>query len=121
MKLPKGTRVEMAYVYDNSEANPHNPSHPPKRVHFGEQTTDEMGFAFLQVALPRREDVPAFRRASLLSRMRDMIDTNDFSGVNQRQAERIRAAMAMFDRNHNGKLDPDEREALIKFIEGSIR
>jgi hypothetical protein len=121
VKLPKGTRVEMRYIYDNSDANPHNPSQPPKRVHFGEQTTDEMGFAFLQVALPHREDVPAFRRASLLSRVQDMIETNDFSGLNPRQAERIRAAMAMFDRNHNGKLDPDEREAFMKAIGAMIR
>jgi len=121
MTLPKGTRVEMRYLYDNSEANPHNPSRPPQRVHFGEQTTDEMGFAFLQVALPHRDDVPAFRRASLLSRVEDMIETNDFSGMNQRQAERIRAAMAMFDRNHNGKLEPDEKEALMKAIGAMIR
>jgi hypothetical protein len=121
VKLPKGTRVEMRYVYDNSNANPHNPSHPPKRVRFGEQTTDEMGFAFLQVALPRREDVPAFRRAALFSRVQDMIETNDFSGVNPRQAERIRDAIAMFDKNHDGKLDPDEREALMKAIGAMIR
>jgi mono/diheme cytochrome c family protein len=121
MKLPKGTRVEMRYTYDNSEANPHNPSHPAKRVRFGEQTTDEMGFAFLQVALPHREDVPAFRRASLMTRVEEMIETNDFSGINPGQAQRIRAAMTMFDRNHDGKLDPEEREALMKFLAGAIR
>jgi hypothetical protein len=35
--LPKGTRIEMRYVYDNSISNPHNPSNPPKRVTSGEQ------------------------------------------------------------------------------------
>jgi thiol-disulfide isomerase/thioredoxin len=47
--LPKGTRVEVTAVWDNSPANPLNPSNPPKRVRFGEQTTDEMGFAILEV------------------------------------------------------------------------
>ena len=122
MKLPKGTRVDMHYVYDNSEANPHNPSHPPKRVRFGEQTTDEMGFAFLQVALPSREDVPAFRKAALVSRILQMVDEgNDFSGLPARSAEGIRRAVAAFDRNHDGKLDADEREALRRFLAGLVR
>ncbi|MFY9753811.1 MAG: tetratricopeptide repeat protein [Candidatus Acidiferrales bacterium] len=50
--LPKGTVVSMRYHYDNSDANPRNPSHPPKRVRAGNQSTDEMGHLWLQV-LPR--------------------------------------------------------------------
>jgi hypothetical protein len=120
--LPKGTRIEMRYVYDNSEGNPHNPSHPPKAARFGEQTTDEMGFAFLQVALPDRAGVPAFRRAMLLSRIEEMIrDGNDFSSLGPRQASNLQRAVAAFDRNHDGKLDPDEMEALMKFLQGMVR
>jgi mono/diheme cytochrome c family protein len=121
VKLPKGSRLEMRYVYDNSEANPHNPSHPPQRVHFGEQTTDEMAFAFLQVSLPSREDVPAFRKATLLSRVEDMIDSGDFSLLGRAQVQQIQAAIAMFDKNHDGKLDAEERQALLKFIGGVLR
>lgn len=62
VSLPKGTRIEMRYIYDNSAANPHNPSNPPRRVTFGEQTTNEMAVLFLQVVLPRPSDVPRFRR-----------------------------------------------------------
>ena len=51
VKLPKGTRVELEYTYDNSAANPRNPSHPPVAVHWGEQTTNEMAVAFLSVKL----------------------------------------------------------------------
>jgi len=50
--LPKGTVVSMQYVYDNSEANPANPFHPPQRVEGGNRTTDEMAHLWLQV-LPR--------------------------------------------------------------------
>ena len=66
--LPKGTRIEMEYTYDNSESNPRNPSHPPVRVSYGEGTTDEMGLAFLTFALPTPADAAAFRRAAYLLR-----------------------------------------------------
>lgn len=59
--LPKGTVVSMRYRYDNSEGNPRNPNHPPKRVMGGNQSTDEMGHLWLQV-LPRG---PADRREVL--------------------------------------------------------
>jgi hypothetical protein len=122
LKLPKGTRIEMHYVYDNSENNPHNPSHPPKRVKFGEQTTDEMAFAFLQVALPRREDVPTFRRAMLLSRIETMFrEGDDFSSLSPQQAANLRRAQAAFDTNHNGKLEPEELAALMQFLQRSVK
>lgn len=47
--LPAGSRIEMEYVYDNSDANPRNPSHPPRHVHTGEQSTDEMGNVTFEV------------------------------------------------------------------------
>jgi hypothetical protein len=45
--LPKGTRIEMIAHFDNSAANPRNPSKPPIEVRWGEQTTDEMCIGFL--------------------------------------------------------------------------
>jgi Flp pilus assembly protein TadD/mono/diheme cytochrome c family protein len=64
--LAKGTTLAMHFTYDNSAENVRNPNHPPKRVRYGLQTTDEMGELWFQV-LPRR---PAER--NLLAR--------DFSG-----------------------------------------
>jgi len=43
MPLPAGTTLAIEYEYDNSEANPANPSRPPRRVRFGQQSADEMG------------------------------------------------------------------------------
>jgi hypothetical protein len=63
VKLPKGTRVEMEYTYDNSDQNPRNPAHPPVRVTYGEQTTNEMGLVFMSVAFPTPADAVAFQRA----------------------------------------------------------
>ena len=48
IKLPKGTRLQMDYTYDNSSENPANPNNPPKRVTWGEQTTNEMAICFFQ-------------------------------------------------------------------------
>jgi len=52
--LPKGSTVEMRITYDNSDSNPRNPNHPPKRVRTGPRSEDEMGHVWLQV-LPRAE------------------------------------------------------------------
>jgi len=59
--LPKGTRLDVSISYDNSAGNPHNPSDPPKRVQWGEQSTDEMGGISLQVVAEREEELPALR------------------------------------------------------------
>jgi tetratricopeptide (TPR) repeat protein len=48
--LPKGSTIAMRYVYDNSADNVRNPHHPPTRVVWGQNTTDEMGDLWLQVA-----------------------------------------------------------------------
>lgn len=40
--LAKDTRVDLEYTFDNSENNPRNPSRPPVRVKWGEQTTSEI-------------------------------------------------------------------------------
>jgi peroxiredoxin/mono/diheme cytochrome c family protein len=45
--LKEGTVLEVEAFYDNSAKNPNNPHNPPKRVTFGEQTTNEMCFVFL--------------------------------------------------------------------------
>ena len=40
--LPAGTNFEMEATFDNSDANPYNPAHPPRRVVWGNGTNDEM-------------------------------------------------------------------------------
>lgn len=44
--VPAGTRVDLTLWWDNSADNPHNPD-PDREVGFGEPTTDEMGFGFM--------------------------------------------------------------------------
>jgi mono/diheme cytochrome c family protein len=52
--LPAGTRLDLVAHYDNSEENPRNPSRPPKVVRWGEETTDEMCIAFIEM-VPEQE------------------------------------------------------------------
>ena len=54
--LPKGTRIDVTLVYDNTAENPHQPSNPPKEVWWGEGSFDEMGSMSLQVTAVRKED-----------------------------------------------------------------
>jgi hypothetical protein len=61
--LPKGTRLEGTVTYDNSADNPRNPSKPPVRVTWGEQSTDEMGSVGVQVVAADDGDLPILQRA----------------------------------------------------------
>jgi len=66
--LPKGTTIAMRYVYDNSSANARNPVRPPRRVVWGQNTTDEMGDLWVQVVTKSAADAELlgrdFRRKS---------------------------------------------------------
>jgi len=55
--LKKGTTLTMEYVYDNSEANRRNPQIPPQRVHWGQNSSDEMGDLWIQVVTRSTEDL----------------------------------------------------------------
>jgi len=59
--LPRGSRIDVRISYDNSATNPHNPSNPPRRVQWGEQSTDEMGTIGFMLQPVRREDEPAWQ------------------------------------------------------------
>jgi len=65
LRLPKGTVIDVELVYDNSADNPANPFSPPKRIHWGEQSTDEMGSIIFGCVAVNESDLPALRRAAL--------------------------------------------------------
>ena len=68
--LPKGTRIDVSITYDNSVENPHQPSHPPKDVWWGEGSFDEMGSMGVQGVCVRKEDEPILREAMRASATR---------------------------------------------------
>ncbi len=51
----------MRYVYDNSAANPRNPSSPPRRVVTGPEGNDEMGELLIQLLAANAADAALLR------------------------------------------------------------
>ena len=60
--LPRGTSITMTYTFDNSDANEHNPSVPPKRVRYGLQSSDEMANLTLQVLPAQPSDARVLKQ-----------------------------------------------------------
>jgi Ca2+-binding EF-hand superfamily protein len=57
-----------------------------------------------------------------MDRIETMIrEGDDFSSLNPRQAANLRRAVAAFDKNHDGKLEPDDLSALMQFLQGSVK
>jgi hypothetical protein len=63
--LPKGTRLDAELSYDNTSANKRNPSRPPVRVTWGEESNDEMGSISLHVVAASPAELPQLRQAFL--------------------------------------------------------
>ncbi|MDB4456864.1 hypothetical protein N9019_00745 [Akkermansiaceae bacterium] len=77
IKVPEGSVIRAAALYDNTLVNPYNPSFPPVDVGWGEKTKDEMFFLpftyvdyqagdeFVSLEGLAAGDAPAFRMESL--------------------------------------------------------
>jgi Flp pilus assembly protein TadD len=76
--LPKGTTLSMRYTYDNSAANPRNPSQPPLRVRWGQRSADEMGDLWIQVLTRDERDL-----ATLNAQFRPKVVAEDLVGYEQ--------------------------------------
>ncbi len=74
--LPKGTRLDAEIHWDNSADNPHNPSSPPVRVTWGEESKDEMGSISLLAVAHEESELGTLR-----------------TEVNQRQRQIARSRM----------------------------
>jgi len=109
--LPKGATLQMRYVFDNSAANPNNPSTPPQRVRFGPEATDEMADLLVQVVAKRPADAGTLRadiaRKSLAAdiageekRIADVpadYEIRNSLGVHYVQAGRVDDAVGQFE------------------------
>jgi Flp pilus assembly protein TadD len=110
MELPRGTRLEMTYTYDNSAGNPRNPQTPPERVRFGPLTRDEMGELLVQLLPATFEESVALHADVMRKALADDIageekriadDPDDYEtrnalGVHYVQAGRAAQARAQF-------------------------
>ena len=64
VKLPAGTRIVLTAIHDNSADNIRNPSNPPQRVTWGEQTANEMTAALVQFIPVNESDLPQMVEAN---------------------------------------------------------
>ena len=123
--LPKGTVIRLDAYYDNSADNPRNPSNPPKRVRWGEQTTDEMCLLGVQVVT----DNPADRRKIVAMRGNGLgaalAGGEGLGGAGLRRLlggqrtgdglpnpDRFKDRLGPFDKDNNGKLSREELDAM---------
>jgi hypothetical protein len=85
VRLPRGTRLDVMSRYDNSAENPLNPSKPPKRVLFGNGSTDEMCFGVFQLIIDRPADELLMQAALMQTMLREW----DNSDVDTEAREKI--------------------------------
>jgi mono/diheme cytochrome c family protein len=87
--LPAGTTIVFEFVFDNSAENRHNPHQPPRRVTYGQHTTDEMAELWMQVVTRNPAD-----RARLARAARERVVREDIIGTEKRlEADRDNAAL----------------------------
>ncbi|MCE9606405.1 MAG: ascorbate-dependent monooxygenase [Planctomycetia bacterium] len=146
IRLPKGSVIHVAAIYDNSEANPHNPNSPPKRVTWGEQTTDEMCLVSIMLTTDSLGDlrkVVGMRGARLGGALAGGAEAEDLMTDEEKKlvgadtkwnalvdlvieqgfpippAQRERAKI--FDSDDNGRISKKEFDAIPKEIQARIR
>lgn len=75
LDLPAGAHVRMRYTYDNSAANIRNPHNPPRRVRFGNRSSDEMATLTIQVLPQNETDRWRLSEASMRKRLQRSPDS----------------------------------------------
>ena len=96
VRLPRGTSLEMEYVYDNSDGNPRNPFRPPRRVTFGQTTDAEMGDLWVQVMTSTPSERAALNDDFVPKMLRDDTDGDEMLVVSSPRDPRIRRDLAYY-------------------------
>src|ERR1043165_178479 len=122
--LPKGTKLVMECTHDNSADNPSNPNQPPKRVTFGEQTTNEMS-AVLLYTMPLAPLAKGNAKRNIAQEAQEVMrryDTTKDGKLSREEIEQIPAAakkdiaafIQRFDKDGDGQLNIEELTEAIR-------
>lgn len=118
VRLPKGTVLKLKAVYDNSESNPRNPSSPPKRVKWGEQTTDEMCLCGVQVITETADEMRKIQKMPgglvglILGGGGQPEEKENQAKPSDRTRTVMEALLNEFDEDQDGKISPSELEKI---------
>jgi Tfp pilus assembly protein PilF len=74
--VSKGSTLTMRWTYDNSTNNIHNPNHPPIRVVYGTNTTNEMAELSFQLRLRNTNELAVLEENLAPKTVRDVIEFN---------------------------------------------
>ncbi|HEX6895254.1 MAG TPA: hypothetical protein VF146_08275, partial [Bryobacteraceae bacterium] len=81
------------------------------------QTTNEMAFTFVQLTLDTQAEVADFQRDADAQFLASIVDGMlEFDEIPARMRTQLKFVVNAFDKNKNGKIDPDERTALVEFL-----
>lgn len=112
LRLPAGTRLTAEFTFDNTPANPRNPSNPPRHVRYGANTTDEMAELWMQFVPAEAADLPKFQG---LAFQRGLRDSKSASEQRLRIDPRDARALVNLGRIHLAQRQPEE--ARKRFLE----
>ena len=126
--LPAGTVIASELTYDNSADNPENPNSPPREIRWGRESGDEMGSVSLQAIAVDESKRPvlqqSIRKYMLGSIMQGdvvellmQLDTNRDGGLQPTEAPaRMQLRFKSLDRDRNGRLTPNELDAMRSLL-----
>ena len=110
-EVPKGTKLVLTTAWDNSANNPSNPD-PTQDVYFGEPTTAEMSFGFMNyISSTERDDVAAFLANGGNGRGQFGGGRGGRGGQRGFDLENV---IAQFDKNKDSKLQSDEAPQFLQ-------
>ena len=109
LDLPRGTVIDTKLIYDNSSANPNNPNDPPEWIHWGLQSSDEMGSVTL-LLVPKREYQARELRLAIRAHGRQIGGGSRITSSLSSLLSRIN----MLDVNVDGMLDVEEIPAAYR-------
>lgn len=114
--LPAGTRLISDIVWDNSADNPNNPFSPPKRIHWGLESNDEMGSLTLMISGQRGSDMKRLRER-YSEHLRWQVGHHVLGPGKLEFADNLRkSALERFDTDGDGELNPEERSKARAFL-----
>jgi mono/diheme cytochrome c family protein len=134
--LAKGTVLKLTAAYDNSADNPANPNNPPKDVHWGEQTADEMCLCGVSVMTDSRLDLLRIARMpgnGLGTILDGGIAPDELDAEHEQKFSKImparglpiparyKAALSFFDKDSDGHLTAEEVRNMPAPIRNRVR